>query len=382
MSQSLPRQLNIKALLQKKSFFLFGPRSTGKSTLILQQLQDDAFMIDLLNHEYFLRLSNRPQDLEAMVAQTSKNIIVIDEIQKIPALLDEVHRLIEKTKRTFLLTGSSARRIKKDQANLLAGRAWDAKLFPLIWKEIPNFDLLRRLSYGSLPQVWTSAEPFEELQAYVLRYLKEEIAMEGWVRNLPPFSRFLEVAASTSGDMINFTSVANDVELPPSTVREYFSILEDTLLGFVIPTWKGSTKRKAISRAKFYMFDTGVTNILAKRSVPIDRQSGWFGKCFESFLLQEVMAYHSYNRTFDPVMYWRAKHGQEVDMVIGDHTVIEVKASQKTSPRDAKGLRAIMEEKTWKNVFLVSQDPIDRKEEGIEYLHWERFLDKLWSGKT
>lgn len=374
----IKRSLDLCALLQKKSFFLLGPRSTGKSTLIRQQLQEKALVLDLLESDLFLRLSSSPQDLENYIQKST--LVVLDEIQKIPTLLDEVHRLIEKKKITFLLTGSSARKLKSPQTNLLAGRAWLAHLFPLTFQEISQFKLDPYLLYGGLPQVHLSAHPQEELLAYAKTYLYEEIRAEALVRKLPAFSRFLEVAALSNSQMINFTEIGNDSQIAPSTVREYYFILQDTLMGFLLAPWKFSKKRKAIQTAKFYFFDIGVANTLAK-IISLDRNSDLYGRAFEHFLGMELRAYLSYHRKLDEMMYWRSINGQEVDYLIGEHTAIEVKATTKVTQKHLKGLLALKEEQKFKNYYLVSQDPYPADREGIQCLFWEDFLKKLWSGK-
>jgi predicted AAA+ superfamily ATPase len=211
----IKRYLQLDPLLEMKSFFLFGPRATGKTTLIRQQLSEKATIIDLLDSRYFLRLSSDPHELESIVSASPAKIIVIDEIQRIPELLNEVHRLIESRKLTFLLTGSSARKLRRGKANLLAGRVWNAGMFPLIYREMNDFNLERYLRYGGLPAVFSSTYPEEELDAYANTYLKEEILAEGLIRRLPPFSRFLKTIALANGEMINFTKLANDCQVPP-----------------------------------------------------------------------------------------------------------------------------------------------------------------------
>ncbi len=376
----IERHLKLRPLLAKKSFFLFGPRSTGKSTIIRRQLADISTVIDLLDSRLFLKLSSSPHELESIINSEHNDIIVIDEIQRIPELLNEVHRLIESQKRTFLLTGSSARKLKRGQANLLAGRVWQAKLFPLIYREIDNFELDRYLLYGSLPAVYLSDYPEEELDAYVNTYLREEIMAEGLIRRLPPFSRFLKTIALANGEMLNFTKLANDSQVPPSTVTEYVSLLEDTLVGYLLPAWVESQKRKAIKRAKFYFFDPGVTNVLAGTET-IERNSNLYGKNFEQFICMELRAYLSYQRKRHSLTYWRSKNGQEVDFLIGTKTAIEVKSATKVSNRDMKGLRYLAEENVFKNFILVSQDPTCTSNDNYQALHWKKFLADLWNDK-
>lgn len=372
------RILDLKKLLQQKSFFLFGPRATGKSYLVRHHLAGNAWIIDLLKSDAFLKLSSSPSELESIVDAAPKGkVIVIDEVQKIPALLDEVHRLIEEKHVRFLLTGSSARKLKRGHANMLAGRAWTANLFPLCWKEIPKFDLDRYLRFGGLPAVWSSDQPEEDLDAYVQTYLKEEILAEGLVRKMPPFSRFLRTAALCNGQMMNFTQVASDAQVPPATIREYYSILEDTLVGYLLEPWTRSKKRKAIQMAKFYFFDPGVTHTLAGTQT-LDRNSNLYGGSFEQFIGMELRAYLSYRRIKQALNYWRSTHGHEVDFLIGEKVAVEVKSVARGTDLHEKGLRALKEEKIFKKFFLVTQDRIQSSKGGVTRLHWQDFLRQLW----
>ncbi len=374
------RQLDLTTLLEKKSFFLLGPRATGKSYLIRHQLASQAVLFDLLRSDFYLKLSSAPWELEALIdAQLSKQkkVIVIDEIQKIPGLLDEVHRLIEERKFRFLLTGSSARKLKRGHANLLAGRAWTASLYPLSFSELPYFNLDHYLHFGGLPAVYDSDNPKEELNAYVQNYLREEIQAEGLVRKLPSFSRFLTTAALMNGQLLNFSQLASDVAVPASTVREYYSILEDTLIGFSLEPWTKSKKRKAIATAKFYFFDTGVVNALTQTQL-LERNSDLYGRRFEHWVGMELRSYLGYRRRQEPIHFWRSTHQHEVDFVIGSHTAIEVKATRKVTAQDMKGLNAIKEENLFKQLILISQDPIETKHDKILCLHWKTFMTKLW----
>ena len=376
----IQRQLQLAPLLAKKSFFLFGPRATGKTTLVRQQLTNRALIIDLLDSRYFLRLSSAPHDLESLIVASPADFIVIDEIQRIPELLNEIHRLIESHNITFLLTGSSSRKLRKGKANLLAGRVWRAEMFPLIYREIFDFDLSRYLRYGGMPAVYLSEYPDEELDAYVNTYLKEEILAEGLIRRFPPFSRFLKTIALSNGEMINFTKLANDCQVPPSTVTEYVGLLEDTLVGFLIPAWIESKKRKAIKTGKFYFFDPGITHMLAGTE-SLDRNSNLYGKSFEQFICMELRAYLSYRRKKLPLAYWRSKSGHEVDFLIGTRTAVEVKASKNISRNDFKGLKYLKEEGVHQNFILVSQDPVASLTEGILTVPWQQFLSDLWQDK-
>lgn len=373
------RILDLSHLLTKKSFFLFGPLATGKTFMIREQLGEQSLNINLLNSRFYLMLSAAPHELEALIAaDSSKKWIVIDEIQRVPALLNEVHRLIEEKSLTFLLTGSSTRKLRRHGHNLLAGRAWEARLYPLTYAEIPDFDLNRYLLFGGLPPVYLSQYPSEELEAYINTYLKEEIQAESLVRSLPAFSRFLQTSALTSGQILNFSEISNDTGIPASSVREYYYILEDTFMGMMLPAYKQTKKRKAISTAKFYWFDIGVRNALAGiRELPI--QSDIYGQAFEHFIIMEINAYLHYRRLRLPLTYWRSIHGHEVDLIIGDEMAIEIKSSQHVAPKHLKGLHVFAEEKICKHHILLSQDPIQKKYESVETWYWQNFLEKLWN---
>lgn len=376
----LKRILDLPTLLQKKSYFLFGPRASGKSTLIKMQCSANTTLINLLDNALYFRLKSSPSELESMImAHDPHNLVVIDEVQRIPALLNDVHRLIEDKGITFLLTGSSARKLRHSQNNLLAGRARQAELFPLTYSEIPQFDLKRYLHFGGIPMIYLSDDPTDDLHAYVNTYLKEEIQTEALVRQLPAFTRFLHFSALTSGSMINFSNISNDVAVSATTVREYYHLLEDTFIGFMLPAWNKSTKRKAISTAKFYYFDIGVKNTLANIK-HIDPHADLYEMTFEHFIACELRAYLSYRRLRYSLSYWHSKSGYEVDFIIDDHIAIAVKTANRVHDKHLKGLKALSEEKICKQYYLISHDHIHRQVDGIFHLlHWEDFLKKLWS---
>lgn len=382
---TIPRILSLPALLEQKSFFLLGPRSTGKTTLIRETLERPglAYVVDLLNSKFHRTLLGRPEELEAMVApqleKRERQWVVIDEIQRIPDLLNEVHRLIEARKWRFLLAGSSARRLKTESVNLLGGRARKSELFPLTLHEIPNPDMGRIIQFGALPAIYHSDNPAEDLESYCGLYLKEEIQMEGYVRKLPDFSRFLAVAALSSGEVLNYTQIGADAEVSPNTVREYYQVLEDTLLGFRLQPWRRGKTRKPVATEKFYVFDSGVTNALAGIGV-IDRHSDLYGKRFEQIMLMEVRAFLSYRRIREPLSFWRTKHQDEVDLVIGDHIAVEFKATEKISPRHLSGLVKIAEENRFRFRILVSHDPVVYEKDGILCLPYAGFVKRLWGG--
>ena len=375
------RKLNLKQLLKKKSFFLFGPRATGKTTLIHQTLNPNEVKIyDLLNSETYRRLLKQPQILEEE-NRLKKRIIVIDEIQKQTALLDEVHRLIQKKGWRFLLTGSSARKLKKNNVNLLAGRAWQANLFPLSWSEIPHFNLIRYLNRGGLPAVYTCSDYQEELNAYVSLYLREEVQNEALTRNVQAFAEFLDSIALSNGQEINYENLSRDLQVSPGTLKNYIEILNDTLLGFPLTGYTKTKKRKAVTRIKYYLFDLGVTNTLCHRGL-IKKRSELFGKAFEHFIILEVRAYLSYSRKHLEIAYWRSTSRFEVDLIIGNKAAIEIKSTELTQDKYLKGLRALKEEKLIKKYIVVSLDTAERTtKDGIYILPWKIFLKKLWKGE-
>ncbi len=379
----LQRLLKISDLLKQKSFFLFGPRATGKTSLIREQLSANVLIINLLRSDMFLRLSADPSLLEEIIETRAnpETIIVIDEVQKVPILLNEVHRLIEEKKIRFLLTGSSARKLRKNDVNLLAGRAWEARLFPLTRSEIPDFSLPRYLNFGGLPSVYLSENPREELIAYVDTYLKEEIQAEAVVRKIQSFAKFLQISALTSGNLLNFSSLSNDVGIPAATIREYYQVLEDTLIGFLLPAWTKTQKRKAISTAKFYFFDIGVMHQLAE-IYTVEPNTDVYGQAFEHFIAMELSAYLSYNRKNLTLSFWAAPNEREVDFIIGDDIAIEIKSTKSVNSKHLKGIKALQEEGICKKYFLVSFDKIHRIHEGIEIIHWESFLDLLWKNEV
>lgn len=373
------RGLDVVKLLKSRSCFLFGPRATGKSTLIQQQLPD-AQLYDLLDAREFSRLVRRPQLLEEEHA--AGQVVAIGEIQKAPALLDEVQRLIHKRGIRFLLTSSSARKLKRPSSNLLAGRAWEARLFPLTSAELgPEFSLEAYLYTGGLPQVYSSQHAGEELEAYGSLYLREEIQAEALTRNVPAFARFLDVIALSNGQELNYEGLASDCGVSASTVKSYVGILEDTMLGFSLPGYRDTKKRKAIARAKHFLFDVGVAGALAKRARPA-RGSAAFGAAFEHFIIQEVRAAMHYQRVHKTLSYWRSTAQHEVDLVLERDVAIEVKSTELVSGKHLKGLRALKEEALQTRFIIVSLDPRRRRtEDGIEVWPQKSFLSALWQGE-
>lgn len=372
------RILNLKQLLNKRSYFLFGPRGVGKTTLIEQALPE-AKIYDLLDAAVFQRLVRDP----SLISQetTAETLTVIDEIQKFPPLLDEVQRLIVKRKQTFLLTGSSARKLRQGGANLLAGRAYQAWLLPLTSQEIENFDLLTYLNTTGLPEFYGKSDVPDYLRAYVGTYLQEEIKAEALTRNLAGFIRFLEVVALCNGEEINYANISSDCGVPARTLEGYFNILDDTLIGFSVKPFMSTKKRKAITRAKYFLFDIGVVGSLTQRG-RVEFKSELFGRVFEHFIALELRACLAYHFIDTPLQYWRSTSHFEVDFIIGNQLALEVKGTDQVTDKHLKGIRALKEEGLIKTYAVISLDPHERHtDDGIYIFPWRIFLKKLWAGE-
>jgi len=371
------RTLDLPALLEKKSHFLFGPRQTGKTSLIQHTLKG-VRVYDLLDTSIYLALSQNPGRIEQELTPKD-HVVVIDEIQRLPGLLNEVHRLIETRRIRFLLTGSSARKLRRGGVNLLGGRARTKYLYPFTYKELgETFDLTRVVKSGLLPSIYFSDNPKADLEAYAGSYLQEEIVAEGAVRNLPAFSRFLKVAALCNGQIVNFTNVSNDAQVARTTVYEYFDILKDTLIVYELPAWRKSKKRKPLASSKYYFFDVGVVSMLQGRRFRPGTPE--FGEAFETYLMHELTSYSHYI-SGETISYWRSTSGFEVDFIVGDHTAVEVKAKENLSAYDLKPLQALAEEKKLKRYLCVSLEPRMRKIGDVTVLPYKEFLEALWSGR-
>ena len=364
-----------------ESVFLWGARQTGKSTL-LKSLFPEALWLDLLLNEVFERFNRNPELLrEIVLADTLHRIVVIDEIQRIPALLNEVHWLISNMGTRFILSGSSPRKILRAGNNLLGGRALRYELLPLVSHEIPAFDLLKALNNGLLPRHYDSKSSSKLLSAYIGSYLKDEIATEAKIRNIANFHRFLEVAALTNGEILNFTNIASDCGLSAYIVKDYFQILEETLIGRYLSSYQKRPKRRVITAPKFYLFDVGVANYLLHRN-RIEEKTELFGKAFEHFIYQEIYAHSHYSDKNYAISYWRTASGLEIDFVLGDaEVIVEVKATSEAQKRHVSGLKAFMEEYKVEKAILVSNDPLPRQLGEITILPWKDFLEKLWSNE-
>ncbi len=373
----IQRYLNVSELLKKKSYFLFGPRQTGKTFLIRQNLIG-VRTYNLLDQSLYLTLSQNLSRLREEITDKDK-WVVIDEVQRLPELLNEVQLLIEERGIRFLLTGSSARKLRRGGVNLLGGRVRIKHLHPLSFNELGNhFRLHEALNRGLLPSIYFSDSPDEDLQTYVGTYLQQEIITEAAARNIPAFSRFLRVAALSSGTIVNFTNVANDSQVPRTTIYEYFDILKDTLILHELPAWKMSIKRKPIVSSKFYFFDTGVAKILQGRTYSQGTRE--FGEAFEAFILHELLCYRDYIAG-EGLSFWKSTSGYEVDFLLGDHTAIEVKGKLNLSPRDWRSLEALALETKLKRLLCVCLEPRIRKVGPIEILPYQIFLKNLWAGE-
>lgn len=380
IAQDVPyveRLVNLPALLARKSYFLLGPRQTGKTWLIYHTMKGTR-TYDLLDSAIYLGLSQNPGRI-AQELGPGDRVVVIDEIQRLPELLNEVHRLIEERGVRFLLTGSSARKLRRGGVNLLGGRARTQRLHPLTYKELgKQFNLVRAVKHGLLPSIYFSDDPSADLVAYTGTYLRQEVIAEGATRNVPAFSRFLRVAALCNGTIVNFTNLASDAQVPRTTVYEYFEILKDTLVLHELPAWRQSIKRKPLVSSKYYFFDVGVAATLQGREFRPGTPE--FGEAFETFLMHEMVCYRDY-LSGEPLSFWRSASGFEVDFIIGDHTAVEVKAKENVAPNDLKSLRALAEEKRLKRYLCVSLEPRRRKIEGVLVLPYTEFLDALWAGE-
>ncbi len=343
----------------------------------------------MLKSDVYLELSKQPYLLRerilALPAERLNLPIIIDEVQKVPLLLDEVHWLIENAGASFILCGSSARKLKRGAANLLGGRAWRFEFFPLSAQEIPDFDLLHALQNGLLPKHYLQQDATRSLRAYVTQYLKEEVYAEGLVRQLPAFARFLDSLGFSQGQLTNYVNIARDCGVDAKTVKEYYQILVDTLLGYSIEPYQKRVKRDVLtSTPKFYLFDVGVAGWIGKYKIT-ELKGVQAGAAFEHFILMELMAYRGLHEKDFPIRFWRTKTGLEVDFILGEGEVaLEVKLDRQVHPSELKGLVAFAEEHHPQRAIVVSQDQEKRHLQVgdvlIEVLPWRLFLSELWQG--
>lgn len=362
-----------------QSIFFWGPRQTGKSTL-LKSFFANALWFDLLMSDVYKRLLTHPEYLRETILAQEKTTVVIDEIQRIPNLLNEVHWLIVNHGIQFILSGSSPRKILRSGENLLGGRALRYELFPLVSAEIPDFDLQRALNHGMLPKHYLSENPKRLIAAYVGSYLQDEIIAEAKIRNIAVFAKFLNAAAFSNAEIVNYTNVAAECGVSSPTIKEYFQILEDTLIGKFVPAYQKKPKRRVIKAPKFYFFDLGIVNYLLKRS-KIEQGTEVYGNAFESFIFQELMAHRHYSGLDYQISYWRTASQIEVDFILGTHEVaLEIKSSANIHSRHLNGLKAFMDEYTVKKAIVVCHEPMPRRMENIEVLPYQVFLQRLWGG--
>ncbi len=372
-------------LSKSQSFFLLGARGTGKSTLILNiDFLSKATYFDLLDPDLEQELSLRPALLAEKIAHLKKGSwVVIDEVQKVPALLDVVHSLIESKKLKFALTGSSSRKLKRGGANLLAGRAVMFSLFPFTAMEISNnarlkFDLLLALRWGTLPNIFeleTDQEKTRYLKSYVQNYIKEEVVAEQLIRNLNPFRRFLPIAAQMNGQVINYSNISKDTGADYKTIQSYFQILEETNLGFFLESYSRSVRKSQRQSPKFYFFDTGIVRALdEKLTLPMEKRISDFGNAFESWFINECYRLNSYHELDYKFSYLRTKDDVEIDLIIerpnGRVSLVEIKSAEKIDERHLRHLVHFEKDFPKADLICISNEKSPRKIGRVTVLPW------------
>jgi len=362
-----------------EGMFLFGARQTGKSTLLKERFKG-AIYYDLLDPNLRKAFKRNPNSLkEALWDKPAGTLVIIDEIQKVPELLDIVHILMVDKGLFFILSGSSARKLKRSGANTLGGRAIPETLYPLVWPEVTDFQIDRAVQNGMIPRHYMVEDATKRLSGYVKVYLDEEIREEGEVRELDAFERFMECAAISDGEMLNYSNIASDCGVSAKTVKSYFQILYDTLIGYEIPAFRKEIKRKIVQAPRFYYFDVGLANYLMGRH-SLKRGTDDYGHAFEHYVMQEIIAYKGYNDKRDVISYWHTYDKKEVDVIIGDAKVaIEIKSTEHVETKHKKGLKAFEEEHPECRLILVSLDPITRKSGNVELIYVLDFLRMLWN---
>ena len=360
----------------------------GKSTY-LKRTFPESIVFDFLKTDLMLELTRRQPLLgERLLAQNADRLrhpIILDKVQKVPEVLDEVHWLVENRGLRFILCGSSARKLRQGRANLLGGRAWRYEMFPLVSPElgaVEDLDLLRILRRGTVPDHYQSEQHARSLDAYVRDYLKEEVFAEGLTRNFPAFTRFLDVIGPTHGELTNYANIARDCGVDAKTVRSYYEILVDTLLGRFVEPYARRRSRQVITRAsKFYLFDVGVGAAVTHRAIR-ETKGEAFGRACEHFIFTELAAHASYSALHYPIRFWRTKSGLEVDFVLGEGEVaLEVKGLTRVDSQDLRGLKAFVEEHRPRGAYVVCNEPAERLIDGIRVTPWREFLRRLWAGK-
>lgn len=383
-NKMIKRILKIDLPVHQSAFF-WGPRKTGKTTFLKSEFPS-SLVFDFLQTDMFIEFSKRPSLLrEQLLAKEDRILkypVILDEVQKVPQVLDEVHWLIENKGIHFIMSGSSARKLKRGKANLLGGRAWRYELFPLVTKELEKWDLLKVLNRGMIPDHYFNEEYKRSLQAYVQDYLIEEVFAEGLTRNIPAFSRFFDAIGYTHGELVNFSNISRDCGVDSKTVREYYYILVDTLMGKMISPFKKRQNRQVISKAsRFYLFDVGVAGTITKRHL-VEERGESFGKAFEHFIFTEITAYNSYKEVGFDIHFWRTKSGLEVDFILGGGEVaIEVKGTDHIQNRDLRPLATFIAEYSPRKAILVCNEREERVYKQILIMPYGKFLSDLWEGK-
>lgn len=361
-----------------KSAFLWGPRKVGKSFWLRQHF-NERLIIDFLKTDVFAEYITKPSLLRERYAD-HQQLLIIDEVQMVPDILNEIHWLIENKGLSFLMTGSSPRKLRRASANMLGGRAWRYTMSPLCYPELEAIDIERIMVTGLLPAHVTSPDPIQDLRSYVADYLKEEIVAEAAVQNIPAFSEFLRVAALTCGELLNYTNVSRETGVSAKVVRTYFQILEDTLLGYRLQPWRKSKNRRLVETEKFYLFDVGLRNYLARQKPVLGTKE--FGHAFEHYILMELLAYRAYKDPELALNFWRTSAGQEVDFILNDmELALEVKSSKRVHETDLLSLRILSEEHSVKRKIIISFESEAKTLKDIECLPWQLFLERLWAGE-
>ena len=364
-----------------EAMFLFGARQTGKSTLLKERFPK-AIYIDLLKSDVRNRFKQHPEEFrESLLRYPPETLVIVDEIQKVPDLLDEVHWLMVEKGLWFILSGSSARKIKKSGANNLGGRAIPETLFPLVSAEIPDFDIERAVQNGMIPRHYMVANARNRMRAYIDLYVKEEIIEEALVQNVDEFIRFMEVAAIMDGEILNYENVASDCGVSANTVKAFYKILVDTLLGFEVPAYRKVIKRKLYKSPRFYYFDIGIANHLTKR-YQLAPKTPEYGHAFEHLIIQEIVAYLAYTNSDEELSYWHTYENIEVDAIIGDARVaIEIKSTDHVDHGDKKGIMEFAKEHPNAKQILVSRDRISRRSGNVDLYYVTDFFKALWAGE-
>ncbi|MBU4253606.1 MAG: AAA family ATPase [Acidobacteria bacterium] len=382
--QKVKRILDID-LPPKQSAFLWGPRKIGKS-FYLKDTFPDSLLFDFLKTDLVLEFTKRPSLLREQILAKSENLlkfpIILDEVQKVPPIMDEVHWLIENKGLSFILCGSSARKLKRGKANLLGGRAWRYEMFPLVTRELGDVDLLRILNQGMIPDHYLQDHYQKSLRGYIRDYLKEEVFDEGLTRNIPAFARFFDAVGYSHGELINYSNIARDCGVDAKTVKEYYQILIDTLLGRMVEPFKRKQSRQIITKApKFYLFDVGVAGNMVKRHL-LEEKGELFGKAFEHFIFTELAAHSSYSDLHYTINFWRTRSGQEVDFILDEGRIaVEIKGKSHIDSKDMKGLVAFIDEYSPQKALIVCNEKMERLHGEIRIYPWRKFLNDLWEGR-